>query len=145
MSYFFFSRNKECQYSKRENGFFNFHELTLHEENQRKCEYCKNRFFCDDEVNTSALRWGPYNIPKKHSQTFGPDLRNPLFYWKKFRRTKFSADKIFVTSSKLRQFCPTKRTVWVSFVYFGGQSFKRTQFLCGKIIRKYQKHGPGPW
>ena len=31
-----------------------------------------------------------------------------LPYRTKFRRTKFSADKIFGTKSKFRQFCPTK-------------------------------------
>ena len=43
----------------------------------------------------------------------------------KIRRTKFSADKIFSTSSKFRQFFPSKIISWVSFLYFGRQNFRQ--------------------
>lgn len=43
----FLCGNKSCERSKRENGFFNYIELSDHETKQRKCEFCTNVVYCD--------------------------------------------------------------------------------------------------
>lgn len=46
-SHNFLCKNRTCQYSKRENGFFNYDELIAHEEKKKRCEFCKKTYFCD--------------------------------------------------------------------------------------------------
>ena len=36
-----------------------------------------------------------------------------------------------IPAPKFRPFCPPKRVLWVSFLYFGGQNFKRRKFFGG--------------
>lgn len=52
----FLCRNPSCQYSKRENGFFNYQELAIHEEQQRKCVFCKRLYFCDDSMYNKHMK-----------------------------------------------------------------------------------------
>ena len=48
---------------------------------------------------------------------------------------KISADKIFSTCSKCRQFGPLKRIFWASFLYFGGQLFAQQSRLLDTFVR----------
>ena len=43
----FLCQNKSCERSRRDNGFFNYTELSCHKLQQRKCVFCRHVFFCD--------------------------------------------------------------------------------------------------